>query len=155
MQSFLRWKRWVQFVAFTVRYLLMSAQAREVMAASEVRGDDPMRFLFNTTNSVDEQSARDMIHLTISRLRSIHPTERHEEVSFSRDAAVTIANLIDIGTAPIFLPLSRNMRINAHRFGYANLVVSYVSAQVLANHIEIGVIRHEAGFDDPKSVRIH
>lgn len=109
-----------------------------------------MRYLFDAPDEETETRIREMVNRMLSELQSYQPSEQVVAVMMSSEDAHIIANLLEIGTAPRKNDVIDMMRETADQNSYVRMSLSGYLARGMANTLEIGMIRHEAGIDHPK-----
>lgn len=114
-----------------------------------------MKYLFNTTNKMDEQTIREMVFKTISTLKSVPEDLPMVDFGFDLTSTHVLANLIDLGVAPAVAEITEMMRVKANNLGMVRISMKPTLAYDLARVIEIGLIRHENGVITPKGFRLH
>jgi len=114
-----------------------------------------MKHYYNATTQQNEDMIREMVCTTISQLRGLPEKIEIAHVALDATSAHILAGLIEIGSAPYENNISDDMRERASRFGNVRLQMSRDYALDLAKHIEIGMLRHENGVNDPATFTLH
>jgi hypothetical protein len=114
-----------------------------------------MRLLFKAKTKGEEIDRSNMVNATLHTLRFDLPPYGVGIIELQGRDAIVIADLVDLGTAPLVLPLTVTMRRNTALNGVARIGITEPLGVVLADHIEVGLIRHQAGCDDPKKFTLH
>lgn len=114
-----------------------------------------MKHFYNANTQQDEDLIRNMVFQTISSLRGLPEQIEVAKVALDSTSAHVLAGLIEIGVAPEGSPIIEDMRDRANRFGQVKLQMSRSYALDLAKHIELGMLRHENGVNDPATFTLH
>jgi len=114
-----------------------------------------MAFLFNAETAQDEMLIREMVERTLEALRGFPADGEVAMIGLDIGSAMVIATLIDIGVAPDCAPITQEMRLRVHNYGSVRLQMTREFAVDLAQFIEIGLARHEAGCRTPEDFTLH
>lgn len=114
-----------------------------------------MSHLLNARSKNEEIMLRDMVGRTITALRAVPEGGGIGELAFDQTAALIIADLIEIGAAPGKAQICNEMRMRAQRLGRVQIRLEHDFAASLAQHIEVGLIRHESGVENAAAFTLH
>ncbi len=114
-----------------------------------------MKHLYNAATKRDEDQIKNMVCQTISTLRHMPEQSDVWRLGFDAGSANILAGLLEIGVAPKGIDLPATIRDRAKRFGSVQIQISRQFATELANQIEVGMLRHENGVNDPSTFVLH
>lgn len=114
-----------------------------------------LKHLFNAATKTDEDLIRDMVMHTISVLRSFPKDKELADVGFDLPSTHVVANLIEIGAAPCEASITTQMRQKANMYGSVRIAMNPSLAQDMARLIEVGLMRHQHGVDNPEGFQLH
>lgn len=113
-----------------------------------------MSYLFDAPNADVEDAIKNAVDKTIEALRE-ETGQDTLTLAFSGEVAIIVARLIDIGVAPQAASLTSEIRDRVHRFGSVRIDMRSDRAKTIAKHLEIGLMRHQAGVNDPAKFTLH